>query len=263
MKIIYTSPVFLLLILSSCSKQPQPSSSFNFQWSDTITVLTIGTEDEFSAYNTSKNSYSVLWDFGDGRTSTDNDIRLSYPEAGTYILKLIAKSDAGESISTKKVVVKNRVIKYILVDYVQWDKSNLTEPWPRKDIVDIYFQMQLFTDNAMNSDGFYQNSPIIYTSPVIENVNNGHHPPLFPSIFIPMTEKIIVQKSLVKFAPGNLNNAYLFSIKARDSDGNNYRLIDNSFSGSSFGIMTSDIRESSYYISQGGITSYRIFCDFE
>src|SRR5665647_1052417 len=129
MRINLTVPIFLLLVLNSCSKEPL--SSFSFLANDTVTVLTLGTLDEFTVINDSKYSNSVFWDLGDGRTSTDNKVLLSYPESGTYILKLFAKNSAGESVSTKKVIVKDRVLRYIKVNLVQWDKSNLTEPWPR------------------------------------------------------------------------------------------------------------------------------------
>lgn len=261
MRITCTIPIFLLLVLSSCSKQPL--SSFSFLTNDTISVLTTGTYDEFTVINDSKYSNSVFWDFGDGRTSTENEILLSYPESGTYILKLVAKNNVGESISTKKIIVKDRVLRYIKVNLVQWDKSNLTEPWPRVDKVDIYFQIQLFTDNSINTDGFYYNCPILYTSPIAENITNPYRSPLKPSIYISVTKKIILNKNLVQFAYGNLNNAYLFSIMARDSDGNNYRLIDNTWVGASFGIMVDDIKSNSFNIFQGGITSYDMVCDFE
>jgi PKD repeat protein len=257
----FTIPVFLLLVLNSCSKQP--FSSFSFLANDTITVLTTGTWDEFTVINDSKNSNSVYWDFGDGRTSTDDEIILSYPESGTYTLKLVAKNDVGESISTKKIIVKDRVLKYIKVNYVQWDKSNLTEPWPRGDTVDIYFQMQLYTDNSFNADGFNYNCPVLYTSPIAGNIINPHRPPLNQSIYIPVTEKVIIQKNLVQFAGGNINNAYLFSIMARDSRNKSYRLINNAFYGVSFVIMVDDIKSNIFKISQGGMTSYDLVCDFE
>lgn len=261
MRINFTVPIFLLIVLNSCSKEPL--SSFSFLANDTATVLTLGTFDEFTVINDSKYSNSVFWDFGDGRTSTDNEVLLSYPESGTYILKLFAKNSAGESVSTKKVIVKDRVLRYIKINLVQWDKSNLTEPWPRVDKVDIFFQIQLFTDNSVNADGFYYNCPILYTSPIAENITNPYLSPTKPSIYIPINEKVILNKNLVQFAYGKLNNAYLFSIRARDSDGNTYRLIDNTWVGASFGIVEDDIKSNSFKIFQGGVTSYDMFCDFE
>jgi PKD repeat protein len=261
MKTNFLIPVLLLLVFNSCSKQPL--SSFSFLASDTITVYITGTDDEFTVISDSKYSNSVVWDFGDGRTSTESEVLLSYPKSGIYTLTLIAKNDAGESTSTKKVIVKDRVLRYIMVNYVQWDELNLTEPWPRTDIVDIYFQMQLFTDDSRNADGFYYNCPILYTSPIIENVTNDHRPPLYPSIYIPVTEKVILQKNLVKFAYGQLNDAYLFSMMARDSDGNTFRLIDNTWVGAGFGIIADDIRSNTFKVYQGGLTSYEMVCDFQ
>jgi PKD repeat protein len=262
MRLNLTIPIFLLLVLNSCTKQPQPLSSFSIKADDTITVLTIGTDDEFNVMNDSKYSNSITWDFGDGRTSTDNQVLLSYPKSGTYTLKLVAKNGVGESISTKKIVVKDRILRYLMVNYVQWNKSDLAEPWPRKDKVDIYFQIQLYTDHSVDSNGFFYNCPVLYTSPIIENVTNPYRPPL-PSKFIPVNEKVIIKKNMVQFASANFNNAYLFSIMARDSDGKIYRLINNAFYGVSFGIMRDDIKSNIFSVFQGGATSYDMICDFQ
>lgn len=246
-----------------CSDTVEPISSIRLQ-GDTISVLKVGTSDEFLASSESENSNSVLWELGDGRTSTETSLRISYPKSGTYTLKLTASNDDGETaVSSKKIIVLDRVLKRIDLYFAQWDSANYTEPWPRTNMVDIYFQMQKYTDEAFDKDGFYYNCPIIYTSSIIPNVKNKGYWSTQPSAVIWIDEKIIIDKNLVQFAPGNLNKAYLFSIMGKDASGKKYRITNNAFSGFSFGIMEDNIEKNRFIISQGGYTYYNLVCDFE
>ena len=264
MKAKLTALTSLILVTYSCSSDiTEPISSFSFR-GDTISVLKIGTYDECQVNSKSINSDSVLWDLGDGRLSKDTAFLLSYPKSGVYTLKLTAKNNNGQtSVSAKKVIVLDRVLKKIVINYVQWDSTNMSEPWPRGFKADIYFQMQMFTDDTMSPYGFYSKCPILYTSSTVKNVNNHYYPPIYPAIEIPVSEKIIIDKNLVQFAPGNVNKAYLFSILAKDSSGNNYRLVNNAFYGFGFGITKDDISSNTFIVNQGGYTSYDLICDFE
>lgn len=256
--------IISLVIFYSCNKNNiEPISSFKLK-GDTISVSKVGTSDEFQATSKSINCDSVLWDFGDGRTSKDTSILISYPKSGTYTLKLIAKNNKGEtSISFKKIIVLDRVLKRIDIYFAQWDSTNYTEPWPRTNKVNIYFQMQKYTDESYDTDGFYPNCPILYTSPIINNISNKFTSLEQPSFVINVSDKIVIDKNLVQFAPGNLNNAYLFSIMGKDSSGKKYRLTNNAMSGFSFGIIKDDISKNTFIVNQGGFTYYNLICDYE
>jgi len=256
--------IISLVTFYSCSKDKiEPISSISLR-GDTISVLKVGTFDEFLATSKSINCDSVLWDFGDGRTSRDTSILISYPKSGAYALKLIARNNNGEtSVSIKKIIVLDRVLKRIDFYYAQWDSTNYTEPWPRTNKIDIYFQMQYYTDESYNTDGFYSNCPILYSSSIIKNVSNKFTSLAGPTYVINVSDKIIINKNLVRFAPGNINNAYLFSIMGKDSSGKTYRLTNNAISGFSFGIIKDDISTNAFIVSQGGYTYYNLICDFE
>lgn len=264
MKYLIMFLTILMFAVFSCSKDKmEPISSFSLK-SDTISTLKVGTSDEFWVASKSINSDSVLWDFGDGRKSKDTTFLLSYPKSGTYTLKLIAKNNNGEiSETSKKIIVLDRVLKRIDIYYTQWDSTNYTEPWPRTNAVDIYFQMQKYTDVSYNSDGFYSNCPILYTSSTIKNVSNKFTSLTGPTYVINVSDKIIIDKNLVQFAPGNINNAYLFSIMGKDSSGKTYRITNNAISGFSFGIIKDDISKNTFIAMQGGFTYYNLICDFE
>jgi hypothetical protein len=266
MKKFRSNVVALIVAITAfygCSDTIEPVSSFRLQ-GDTISVLKVGTFDEFLAASESESSNSVLWELGDGRTSTETSLSISYPKSGTYTLKLTASNEDGEtSVSSKKIVVLDRVLKRIDLYFAQWDSTNYTEPWPRTNMVDIYFQMQNYSDESYDKDGFYYNCPVIYTSSVMPNVKNKGYWTKQPSVIIPVNERIVINKNMVQFAPGNLNNAYLFSIMGKDASGNKYRITNNAFYGFSFGIMEDNVKENRFIISQGGYTCYDLVCDFE
>lgn len=260
----FTILIISLMTFYSCNKDNiEPISSFTLN-GETISTLKVGTSDEFWVANNSINSDSVLWDFGDGRTSKEHEFLLSYPKSGTYTLKLIARNNIGESsVSVKEIIVLDRVLKRIDFYYAQWDSTNYTEPWPRTNKVDVYFQMQNYTDESYNTDGFYYNCPILYTSSIIENVSNKFTSFEQPSYIINVSDKIIIDKNLVRFAPGNINNAYLFSIMGKDSSGKTYRLTNNAMAGFPFGIIKDDISTNTFIVTQGGFTYYNLICDYE
>lgn len=257
--------IISLVTFYSCNKDKieEPISSISLQ-GDTISVLRVGTFDEFLATSKSINCDSVLWDFGDGRTSKDPSILISYSKSGTYTLKLIAKNNNGEtSVSIKEIIVLDRVLKRIEFYYAQWDSTNYTEPWPRTNKVDIYFLMQKYTDESYNTDGFYYNCPILYTSSIIKNVSNKFTSVVQPSFVINVSDKIIIDKNLVRFASGNINNAYLFSIMGKDSSGKTYRLTNNTMCGFEFGIKKDDISTNTFIVTQNGYTYYNLICYYE
>jgi len=257
-----TKTIFLILslIFISCEKNMiEPISAFKIN-GDTISVIKIATADKININSKSINSDSLFWSFGDGRTSNDSVFQLSYTKSGTYTLTLTAKNKDGQtSISKKKIIVQDRVLKGIEIDNVDWDPTNLSEPWPRCDTVDVFFQMQMFTNDTLDANHLNSKCPILYTSSVVKNIHNHYT----QKIYIPITSKIILEKNFVQFAPGNLNNAYLFSIMAKDSNGKLYRLANNAASGFAFGFLKDDISTNSCIISGGYLTNYKLICNFE
>jgi len=254
-----------LLIINGCKKdEPFPISSFSFR-GDTITTLKMATSDTCSLINTSKNADSVFWDFGDGRTSIEKQIILSYPKSGSYSIKLTTTNNNGQkSFESKKVVILDRILKKVVIDFVQWDPTNRSEGWPTSTIADIYFQIQMFTDNTMNPIGIFPNCPVLFTSPIVKDVTNHFTPPASP-IEIPITEKVIIEKNMVQRANmETINKTYVFSLMAKDADGKVYCLVNNSMiGGSSFGIFKEDFTLNTFIVSLQFFSSFKLICDFE
>jgi hypothetical protein len=250
--------IFILSLVAfySCSKEKiEPISSFTLN-GDTISTLKVGTFDKFWVASNSINSDSVFWDFGDGRTSKEQEFILSYPESGIYTLKLIARNNNGRlTESSKKIVVLDRVLNRIEIPSVSWDTTNTTEGWPLTNAnVDIYFQIQLFTDNSMDPMGIYPKCPVLYTSSIVKNISNHTYRPNDPIVFY-FYQKFIINKDFVR-NPCIENNTYLFSVMAKDLNGKIYCLTNSAFIGESFGFIKDDISEKSFTIIGGAGGTY-------
>ena len=260
--------VTILFIITSCghgvNNTPDATSAFSFRGNSASTIK-IGTQDTCSAISKSTNAESILWDFGDGRTSKDQTITLSYPKSGTYILKLIAKGFDGEKTeSSKKVIVLDRILKKIVIDRVQWDTAVVSQGWPTIDVADIYFQIQLFTNTTMNPKGIYPQCPVLFTSSIIKSINSNHIPPIYQPIEIPVSEKFIIDKNFLSetFNLAKINNLYLFSVMAKDASGKSYCLINNVWYDIKLKIQ-GDIASNSFSVETNNQTSFRLICDYE
>jgi len=255
----------LMIVIYSCNKEKvQPISSFSLK-GDTISTLKVGTLNEFSVASNSINSDSVLWDLGDGRTSKEKDLLLSYNKSGTYTLKLIAKNNNGEfSESSKKIIVLDRVLKRIEIQSVYWDPTNTTQGWPiTNSNVDIYFQIQLFTDSTMNPFAIYPKCPVLYTSSIVKNISNNTIRDKNRIVLEPNL-KVVIDKELVRQPIGYLNKSYLFSVMAIDTNGKIYCLTSNAFIGTPFGFTEDNVSDNIFTIIGGATgTNYKLIGDFE
>jgi PKD repeat protein len=87
----------VLFAFSSCQKEP----SANFSASKQV----VFTDEEISFYNTSVDSESYHWDFGDGNTSVEVSPKHSYYDEGTYLVTLVAYSKKKENKKTETITV--------------------------------------------------------------------------------------------------------------------------------------------------------------
>lgn len=247
--------IFMVAIYSCNKEKIEPISSFTLN-GDTISTLKVGTFDKFWVTSNSINSDSVLWDFGDGRTSKEHEFILSYPKSGTYTLKLIARNNNGRfTESSKKIVVLDRVLNRIEIPSVDWDTTNTTQGWPiTNSNVDIYFQIQMFTDYSMDPIAIYPKCPVLYTSSLVKNISNHTYRPNNP-IVIELDQKFIINKDLVH-NPYVEKNAYLFSVMAKDSNGKIYCLTNSAFVGGSFGFIEDDVSKKLFTIIGGAAGTY-------
>lgn len=93
-------------------------SEAGYEASDTLDVIAAGTATasfnisqnglKIKLENTSSSVNSLLWDFGDGNTSTEISPEYEYSSSGTYIIKLTIHGLAGDLATCEKEVSVNK-----------------------------------------------------------------------------------------------------------------------------------------------------------
>jgi len=272
MKSTHVILIIVLLSAFGCSdnynsnndSKIKPEASFSFRGNASAT-LKMATTDTCTLFNTSVNADSSTWTLGDGRTLKTRQIVLSYPKSGTYNVKLKVRKFDGQTAETSKtVVVVNRILKKIIIDKVQWDTTIVSQGWPTTNKVDIYFQIQLYTDNTMKPKGIYPNCPVLYFSPVIKNIVSNYVPPTYAPIEITLTDKFVLEKALLSktVSPSSLNNLYILSVMAVDANGKTYCLANNVWYDIELD-MLEDLPGNKFSVSTNFITSFKLICDYE
>lgn len=92
----YCFAAFSFFLLTSCAK---PLAKFTLQDEDRKAPSTIVFQ------NNSEKSESYLWDFGDGKTSTEESPEHKYFLSGKYKVKLTAKKGKKENVMEKELVI--------------------------------------------------------------------------------------------------------------------------------------------------------------
>lgn len=101
-RLLLSITVISLFALNSCKKEsstPPPVASF--------TVKSEAIEHDFVQFNsTSTGETSLLWNFGDGATSTDKSTGHIYSKFGDYTVTLTASNAGGSNQATKIIHIK-------------------------------------------------------------------------------------------------------------------------------------------------------------
>lgn len=96
-KILALLVIAIATVFSGCKEEdfpvPQASTQAKFTYSVNITSSVEGTVFEVSFINESIGAKSFSWDFGDGRTSTEENPVVAYTLEGDYIISLTITSD--------------------------------------------------------------------------------------------------------------------------------------------------------------------------
>jgi len=92
----YCLAALSFFLLTSCAK---PLAKFTLQDEDRKAPSTI------VFHNSSEKAESYLWDFGDGKTSTEESPEHKYFLSGKYIVKLTAKKGKKENVLEKELII--------------------------------------------------------------------------------------------------------------------------------------------------------------
>lgn len=100
---------YLLLLLAAaivgCNTTNDPTIPSGTKPVANFTCTTSGLTVKFK--NTSKYAYTYSWDFGDGKTSSNETVSHTYSDPGTYTVTLEATNGTGRSTKTQRISVKN------------------------------------------------------------------------------------------------------------------------------------------------------------
>jgi PKD repeat protein len=233
---------FLLLgvLVVSCKSKsdlvsPQPKADFSIDGTAATSVI-IGTHDALYPENLSSNATSVVWDFGNGTTSTDQHPKVTYPTSGNYDLTLTAFGQGGtKNVIKKNVVVKERILKSIQLDkiylnsYLSEQAAGVTFPVFSK--LDLWVELKFSQGPFQWSSNYDIIAPTIFKTPTYAAVDSTLHSTLIYNL--PQDQNVIINYPVgdQDFYQGGLGlvaNMY-------GTDGTNtYLLFSSSWSGFAF-----------------------------
>ncbi|BAV05017.1 hypothetical protein FLA_1022 [Filimonas lacunae] len=212
-------------------------------------------------FNSSINADSSYWDLGNGVVTKEPKAILTYDTSGTYQVKLTVKSSDGHTASQIKTVkVLDRVLKKIVINKVYWDTipnhiPNFNAVWPTTPTADIFVQIQQYNngDSIVPYSGILYNSPILYKSPVVNNVSCNTN----QTIEIPVANRVVIDKKLIT------SWSFTISLMATDKNGTTYSLLMNKASGVSYGIIKEDLANNEFKVNCNLFSALELDCDFE
>jgi PKD repeat protein len=252
-----------LLIVAGCKKEklltPNPIANFTLD-GDTSQSLTIGTFDTYSLINNSSNAESVVWDFGNGVISRNQETAVYYTKSGNYLLTLAATNKDGKiSVLSKKIRVVDRVLKQVTISSLNW-KSALAAStnYPNGNKINVWVEI---LQGAPNQTYQYLNigtfdAPLIYKSPVAVNVDTAAVPMVFN-----VSSKIVIDISVLTFGYGYKGLGYGINLYAQDA-ANTY-LLSSTYWGGGVNYYGS-IPKNNFTIHSGTMGSdLALICDYE
>lgn len=128
MKSIF-KPIFLLwiIVLVACGDDDVPPIIPVAMFTQDRDVIETNESVQFT--NSSENSDSYLWDFGDNKTSTDPNPQHSYTRRGTFVITLTTTSSTGdEAVFTSSIVVGRRWSVGLSIVSIS-DINSSMQPW--------------------------------------------------------------------------------------------------------------------------------------
>jgi hypothetical protein len=211
----------IILSITACKKDNSsliaPIVDFSID-GDTSHSLTIGTYDQYSLINNSTNADSFLWDLGNGTTSKDRDIVLTYPKSGTYKVTLTAiNRDGNKSVLSKSIKVVSPILKQVVIKSLNWN-SGFGRPviWPIFIKANVWVEIVKAKPNQdypLLSNGSFD-APVIYKSRIASNIDSSAVPIVFD-----IPQKIVLDIPTLTLRYGYKGRGYGFNLYAQDATG--------------------------------------------
>ncbi|MDQ6904410.1 MAG: PKD domain-containing protein [Bacteroidota bacterium] len=216
MKRILSFVILVVLSMSACKKDnstpTNPIAGFTFN-GDTSGSLTLGPYDQYSLINTSTNADAFIWDLGNGTTSKDADILLSYPKSGNYTVTLTSINKNGsKSIVSKSVKVVDAVLRQVIIKTLSWNTGSARPAGKANVWVEIVKGASNQNYTALSNGSF--DAPVIYKSDIASNIDSGSAPITFN-----ISQPIIIDIPTLTLGHGYKGIGYGFNLYAQDATG--------------------------------------------
>jgi PKD repeat protein len=168
--------LFTLVYMAGCGSSKDeptpviPSASFTSDFTEARVLQAI----KFT--NSSTNSESYLWEFGDGQTSVGTNPSKTYTRAGTFTVKLTATSSTGatststSTIRIKELPTKARITK-VTINNIPFLTSS-GAGWDVGSGPDVYFQLFLNGNILFSSANVVINDVLPSKMPIAWDVPN-------------------------------------------------------------------------------------------
>jgi PKD repeat protein len=198
--------------------------------------VTIGTYYTLHPIDHSSNAASVVWDFGNGTTSTDKYPKGTYTTSGNYELTLTAIGHSGtRDVIKKNVIVKEGILKSIQLDniylntYQAGQGGDITFPVFSK--LDLWVELKFSQGPPQWTANHDIIAPTIFKSPVFAGVDSTLQSPL--TYYLPQSSNLVVNW------PANDDEAYqggqgLVACMYGTDGTNTYLLFSSSWAGFTF-----------------------------
>lgn len=176
MNILKTTKILLglvaVLVFTACEKQPEASF--------TVPGTTVNILEEIVFTNTSKNSTTYQWDFGDGNTATVASPTHTYTEGGTYNVTLTASGNEGSDTFSKTIEVLSADIGIYVYMYNPNDENDTNTAVDNceveifeteQDWLDYTNGLGYATTDANGEVLFTEVAPIVYYIDAYKEIN--------------------------------------------------------------------------------------------
>ena len=150
---------FICLVCAQCSKNssgPSPAADFM------LTAASTAIPAKVTLHNKSTLALSCSWDFGNGKTSIDENPAVIYTVPGTYEITLTATNTNGSTVARKTIVIEPAPTqcKIMSVKITNIPSSNDGSAWDLDGSTsDVYFRFLSAAGNIIYTAPTYYNNP--------------------------------------------------------------------------------------------------------
>jgi PKD repeat protein len=174
------SAAVLLIAGCDCGKDPAPSTKPDAEF--TVSGYELPVPATLQFINTSKNTTSYVWDFGDGTSSTTQNPSHQYNAIGTYLMRLKATGPEGS----------DSICKLITLDVITTNKSSFSYFFDKCSGTPVNAAFRTLNPASMNTVWDFGNGVInISRDPIVQFLVPGDYTIKYSSMINGIRDTVI------------------------------------------------------------------------